>query len=167
MLIYVGLSLDIWLLLYIFLQMLCNVMLLVAATLLKMVSVCTDSHQIQNTDEFGRLQWSTPEQNGQDRLSTRWCVAHTLRQHNYFDRGLYHHFDLTIRQTLLADAVPTIFLLSKKANVQQKKRGAFEKRERIRISLSQIVLTWTWSCHGWRNTVACACHVSACALSLS
>ena len=74
----------------------------------------------------------------------------------YFDRGLYHQFDLTIKQMLLPDAVPNIFPLSKKAKVPQKKRGAFEKRERIMVSLSRIVLTWTWSCQGWRNTVACA-----------
>ena len=63
-----------------------GVLLLVAATLLKMVSDCTDSYQ----------------------------------------------FDLTTKQMLLPDAVLTIFPLSKKAKVSQK---------RIRLSLSRIVLT--------------------------
>ena len=81
------------------------------------------------------------------------CSVHF--EPTYFYRGLYHHFDLTIKQMLLSDAIPTIFPLSKKAKIPQKKRGAFEKQERIRLSLSRIVLTWTWSCHGWRNTVVC------------
>ena len=141
---------------YIFFCKCCQgVLLLVAAILLKMVSVCTDSHQIQNTDEFGRLQWSTPEQNWSGPTEhSMVCSAHF--EPAYCDRCLYHQSDLTIKQMLLPDAVPTIFPLSKKAKVPQKKRGAFEKRERIRVSLSRIVLTWTWSCHGWRNTVACA-----------
>ena len=67
------------------------------------------------------------------------CSAHF--EPTYFDRGLYHHFDLTIKQMLLPDAVPTIFPLSKKAKVPQKKTETFEKRERIRVSLSRIVLT--------------------------
>ena len=34
---------------------------------------------IQNTDVFGRLKWSWPEQSGQDRLNTHSYVLHTLR----------------------------------------------------------------------------------------
>ena len=89
------------------------------------------------------------------------CSAHF--EPTCFDRGLYHQFDLTIKQMLLPDAVPTIFPLSKtkKAKVPQKKRGAFEKRERIRVSLSCIMdyagrgrnldLMGGHGC--WRNTV--------------
>ena len=95
-----------------------------------------------------RAKWSGPTEH------SMVCSAHF--EPTYCDRGLYHQFDLTIKQMLLPDAVPTIFPLSKKAKVLQKKRGAFEKRQRIRVSLNHIVLTWTWSCHGWRNTAACA-----------
>ena len=70
----------------------------------------------------------------------KWSEPTEQSETTYFDRGLYHQFDLTIKQMLLPDAVPTIFPLSKKAKDPQK-RGPFEKWERIRVSLSRIVLT--------------------------
>ena len=70
-----------------------------------------------------RAKWSGPTEH------SMVCSAHF--EPTYFDRGLYHQFDLTIKQMLVPDAVPTIFPLCKKAKDPQKKRGAFEKRERM------------------------------------
>ena len=60
---------------------------------------------------------------------------HTLEP-TCFDRGLYSQFGIKnkIKQMLFPDAIPTIFSLSKKAKkLPGKKRGAFTKREQIRV----------------------------------
>ena len=127
-------SLDIWLLLYFFCKCRQGVLLLVAATLPKMVSVWTAA--VKHT----RAKWSGLTEH------SMVCSAHF--ETTYFYHGLYHQFNLTIKQMLLhvPDSISTIFPLSKKAKVPQ----------RIRVTLSRIILTWTWSCHGWCNTAACA-----------
>ena len=52
-----------------------------------------------------------------------------------FERGLHSQFSVAYKTMLLPDAIPTIFLLSKKAAKDPtKKRGAFLKRERLRVS---------------------------------
>ena len=60
-----------------------------------------------------------------------------------FERGLHSQFGMAYNAMLLPDAIPTIFPLSKKAvsvKAPTNKRGAFLKRERLRVSGHLVIL---------------------------
>ena len=65
------------------------------------------------------------------------CSAHFKQ--TCFERGLHSQFGMAYKAMLLPYAIPTIFPLSKKAvKAPTKKRGAFLKRERLRLLLPCI-----------------------------
>ena len=80
-----------------------------------------------------RAKWSGPTEH------SFLCSAHF--EQTCFERSLHSQFGMAYKAMLLSDAIPTIFLLSKKAvKAPTKKRGAFVKRERLRVSGHLVIL---------------------------
>ena len=86
-----------------------------------------------------RAKWSGPTQH------SYLCSAHFKQ--TCFERGLHSQFCMAYKAMLLPDAIPTIFPLSKKAvKAPTKKRGAFLKRERLRVSGHLVTLPCPLPC---------------------
>ena len=80
-----------------------------------------------------RAKWSGPTEHSFS------CSAHF--EQACFERGLRSQFGMAYKAMLLPDAIPMIFPLSKKAvKAPTKKRGAFLKRERLRLSGHLVIL---------------------------
>ena len=80
-----------------------------------------------------RARWSGPMEH------SSLCSAHF--EQTCFERGLHSQFGLAYKAMLVKDAIPTIFSLSKKAvKAPMKKKGAFLKRERFKISGYLVIL---------------------------
>ena len=80
-----------------------------------------------------RAKWSGPTEH------SSLCSAHF--EQTCFEWGLHSQFGMAYKAMLLPDAIPTIFPLSKKAvKAPTKKRGAFLKRERLRVSGHLVIL---------------------------
>ena len=79
-----------------------------------------------------RAKWSGPTE-------TLILIAHF--EQTGFERGLHSQFGMAYKAMLLPDAIPTISPLCKKAvKAPTKKRGAFLKRERLRVSGHLVIL---------------------------
>ena len=80
-----------------------------------------------------RAKWSGPTEH------SFLCSAHF--EQTCFERGFHSQFGMAYEAMLLPDAIQTIFPLSKKAvTAPTKKRGAFLKRERLRVSGHLVIL---------------------------
>ena len=88
-----------------------------------------------------RAKWSGPTEH------SMICSAHFEPTYMYFDRGLQSQFGMRFKAKLRPDAVPTIFPLSQKAKKRpEKKRGAFLKRESLRVSCFVFRVTYMYMC---------------------
>ena len=80
-----------------------------------------------------RAKWSGPTEHS--------FLRNAHFEQTCFERGLHSQFGMAYKAMLLPDAIPTIFPLSKKAvKAPTTKRGAFLKRERLRVSGHLVIL---------------------------
>ena len=104
----------------------------VAATPPKTVLVYTDFCLIV---KLTRAKWSGPTEH------SFLCYVVQHFEQTCFERGLHSQFGMAYKAMLLPDAIPTILPLSKKAvKALTKERGAFLKREKLRVSGHLVIL---------------------------